>query len=249
MSFQPTRPRGARLPGDVVPSHLGRGFNPRAREGRDDQVLRDREGLAAVSTHAPARGATAPPWCHPPFEPCFNPRAREGRDDPKGRSPTIPGGVSTHAPARGATAVPSWPCQRQPGFNPRAREGRDGPEHHGLPGGLHVSTHAPARGATGGFRSIRLSAMFQPTRPRGARLPHVPCARLAYRVSTHAPARGATASLTGDSTRGPRSFNPRAREGRDGERAEDDFYWCRVSTHAPARGATVGFRPSHATTR
>ena len=170
-------------------------FNPRAREGRDFPVMLCLPTLGRVSTHAPARGATtrfygtvrdsrqfqptrprggatAPPWCHPPFEPCFNPRAREGRDDPKGRSPTIPGGVSTHAPARGATAVPSWPCQRQPGFNPRAREGRDGPEHHGLPGGLHVSTHAPARGATPATSIV-----------------------LVYRfVSTHAPARGATAS-------------------------------------------------------
>jgi len=57
LSFQSTRPRGARrrrIPSD---RHYPRSFNPRAREGRDQ---------AEVGPGYPAI--------------CFNPRAREGRD-------------------------------------------------------------------------------------------------------------------------------------------------------------------------
>ena len=77
-------------------------FNPRAREGRDDEVnarrLRD--------------------WC-------FNPRAREGRDASGSRSPD---------------------CNTS--FNPRAREGRDGEKAKESGRLVGVSIHAPARGAT-----------------------------------------------------------------------------------------------------
>ena len=76
--FQSTRPRGAR------PSCIGglppvRGFNPRAREGRDFPP--------------PVAGCGAK---------CFNPRAREGRDSQLLRLLEA-AEVSIHAPARGAT--------------------------------------------------------------------------------------------------------------------------------------------------
>ncbi len=56
--FQSTRPRGAR---PVMQSGAsgGRRFNPRAREGRDKARIRAAHA-AAVSIHAPARGATGP---------------------------------------------------------------------------------------------------------------------------------------------------------------------------------------------
>ena len=99
---------------------------------------------------------------------CFNPRAREGRDVAVGnsvwicqvsihapaRGATVSSRlivclalVSIHAPARGATAMaatskPDYKC-----FNPRAREGRD-------PDCLLFHQFA---------------ALFQSTRPRGAR--------------------------------------------------------------------------------
>ena len=79
---------------------------------------------------------------------------------------------------------------------------------------VQVSIHAPARGATGVVEEVRAEEG----------------------VSIHAPARGAT-HLTTHWTIFPRSFNPRARAGRDiderGSSRRTD-----VSIHAPARGAT-----------
>ena len=102
-----------------------KGFNPRAREGRDlAKILA--EGLPViVSIHAPARGAT--------------------------RCPTFCGRalwVSIHAPARGATPPTQNAGRRAEGFNPRAREGRDVPPVPWRRGAWIVSIHAPARGAT-----------------------------------------------------------------------------------------------------
>ena len=77
------------------------GFNPRAREGRDGCDVRDTRRVA-VSTHAPARGATTAGKATRPTHLSFNPRAREGRDGGK-----------------------DAPYQEDEGFNPRAREGRD----------------------------------------------------------------------------------------------------------------------------
>ena len=77
------------------------GFNPRAREGRDDSTLAD-EVFEGVSIHAPARGATTIPR-HP--------------------APSLV--VSIHAPARGATQTSFLTSLHIRCFNPRAREGRD----------------------------------------------------------------------------------------------------------------------------
>ena len=54
-------------------------FNPRAREGRDVDMIFQRGGIV-----------------------CFNPRAREGRDHMTDKQ-TVSIFVSIHAPARGAT--------------------------------------------------------------------------------------------------------------------------------------------------
>ena len=85
------------------PKIIQRGFNPRAREGRDDMTeLMDKQ-TALVSIHAPARGATSCYGRSAKRRRCFNPRAREGRD--------------------GSSVSPA--CMSRPSFNPRAREGRD----------------------------------------------------------------------------------------------------------------------------
>ena len=57
-------------------------------------------------------------------------------------------------------------------------------------------------------------ALFQSTRPRGARPPSTSRRNRRVVVSIHAPARGATAMHTASIIGGSR-FNPRAREGRD----------------------------------
>ena len=121
-------------------------FNPRAREGRDDERMISRQDFRKVSIHAPARGATllsASYWW------LF--------------------WVSIHAPARGATVIAVCDTTTCRGFNPRAREGRDAPANDITARGTGVSIHAPARGATGVSASVGISSAFQSTRPRGAR--------------------------------------------------------------------------------
>ena len=121
--FQSTPPRGGRLDvlaswkaeidfnprpregGDMMAARHGRhfsNFNPRPREGGDAETL-PISSTGAISIHAPARGATLPPFlagCLDGFQstpprggrlfhylqklhPCnFNPRPREGGDLP-----------------------------------------------------------------------------------------------------------------------------------------------------------------------
>ena len=123
--------------------------------------------------------------------------------------------VSIHAPAWGATISTTQSSTTPSRFNPRARVGRD---------------------ATGTILRV-LDAMFQSTRPRGARRLRRPEIGRVRVVSIHAPAWGATrhgardnahrvvsihAPAWGATTtrwwRSPTvlSFNPRARVGRDG---------------------------------
>jgi len=140
--------------------------------------------------------------------------------------------VSIHAPARGATLA--FHCfATVVRFNPRARAGRDNARI-----------------------GIAYAGQFQSTRPRGARLASDKNLR-AFFVSIHAPARGATIYI--EERNKTKSFNPRARAGRDearlgtagrgtfqstrprGARRSDLDYRLitPVSIHAPARGATV----------
>ena len=212
--FQSTRPHGARrrktLSASPIPC-----FNPRARMGRDHRppVLADARGI--VSIHAPAWGATA----------TVGERLHIHL-------------VSIHAPAWGAT----------PG---------DGP-HEAI---IRVSIHAPAWGATASGKKLAETAMFQSTRPHGARPARPSRMPQWLQVSIHAPAWGATNEISSalwsvasfQSTRPhgarhlrntsadclQRSFNPRARMGRDAPAQPTAFPTSRVSIHAPAWGATT----------
>ena len=142
-----------------------------------------------VSIHAPARGATV---YHIHFSSC---NAVSIHAPARGATLRIvrsvaDGLVSIHAPARGATSGAICAGRWTRCFNSRARAGRDlagqPHRHHGA-----VSIHAPARGATS---------------PNQANMP-------GSQVSIHAPARGATPGRRGRDR--PRSFNSRARAGRD----------------------------------
>ncbi len=100
-------------------------------------------------------------------------------------------------------------------FNPRARVGRD-EKIKGVEKGYTKFQSTRPRGARRWARRTvsRLSG-FQSTRPRGARLDGLLPAGLPSSVSIHAPAWGATwRPRDGDENK--RSFNPRARVGRDG---------------------------------
>ena len=211
-SFQSTRPRGARRAGIGEAVNRYR-FNPRARVGRDCktsvgmpntlsfQSTRPRGARLSsslsswrrmcVSIHAPAWGATildclvgqradvsihAPAWGATPTltrwattSTCFNPRARVGRD--LVRSALLAAAHCFNPRARvGRDSAHRPACCRSESFNPRARVGRDG------------------RGASPSL----VYAVFQSTRPRGARqLPRLELTSGAA-VSIHAPAWGAT---------------------------------------------------------
>ena len=168
IAFQPTLPRGER-PGTPDCGSASGGFNPRSRAGSDvhgwcyswrpmlfQPTLprgerrvhpRDHRAQNQVSTHAPARGATASRREISRRILCFNPRSRAGSDK-----------CFFFSACAGC------------GFNPRSRAGSDFGSVDAdivqvtfqptlprgerlLPGGcvranLSVSTHAPARGAT-----------------------------------------------------------------------------------------------------
>ncbi len=100
------------------------------------------------------------------------------------------------------------------GFNPRARRGRD---------------RSFLIGDSG-------AQLFQSTRPRGARPERKHTGRLRSLVSIHAPAGGATPCCSHLSAQ-CRSFNPRARGGRDWAQRQCSQRLS-VSIHAPAGGAT-----------
>ena len=123
-------------------------------------------------------------------------------------------GVSIHTVARGATSVRAlvmpWLARFQ---STRPHGARRMPVVGNLPL-LLVSIHAPVRGATRrSSPKAQASLSFQSTRPHGARPP------------------------SAASWRWSRSFNPRARTGRDAA-ANGVFGQDQVSIHAPARGAT-----------
>ena len=100
------------------------------------------------------------------------------------------------------------------GFNSRAREGRDLLAPTDWIGGSVVSIHAPARGATGiDAISKALVALFQFTRPRGARL-----------------------AIKNNQIRAGWGFNSRAREGRD-RAFFKMFAWMSLFQFTRPRGA------------
>jgi len=179
--------------------------------GRDIARCRPR-ALRIVSIHAPAWGAT---WEHVSavcLDVGFNPRARVGRDI-RATAQAIQCRCFNPRARVGRDFPPSSTHRHRQSFNPRARVGRDGEVGTLVRFGA-VSIHAPAWGATTPAVAMLPFALFQSTRPRGAR-PWTPAFRSA---------------LT--------SFNPRARVGRD-VRASSCVLSCGVSIHAPAWGATA----------
>ncbi len=95
-------------------------------------------------------------------------------------------------------------------FNPRARAGRDGGFATLYSSETIVSIHAPARGATRSSAIWNQSALFQSTRPRGARRDHQ-----RFGINRHC-------------------FNPRARAGRDGGHLHDGGMHQRFNPRARA---------------
>ena len=144
--FQSTLPRGERRMTVQIFQILAY-FNPRSREGSDQNLRWKISAATEISIHAPARGATYPSPLSKMVYNHFNPRSREGSD---------------YDPLMVLTAVTN--------FNPRSREGSDICSTHCQQDSYIISIHAPARGAT--LSAVRHTEKigFQSTLPRGERL-------------------------------------------------------------------------------
>ena len=202
--------RGATTPW-LARKKLERHFNPRSREGSDDeyeqytlfsvafqstlprgerQPYRKYRNVAERFQSTLPRGERREHTTQAQAEVHFNPRSREGSDinDANGSEGVS---ISIHAPARGATKGSRFQSFRK-----------------------FISIHAPARGATQSIPQPHLSLQFQSTLPRGERhIPLMPTAQVP-------------------------NFNPRSREGSD-RRAKIRYAKAHISIHAPARGATA----------
>ena len=86
--------------------------------------------------------------------------------------------------------------------------------------------------------------LFQPTRPRGARLALQRAQALCHDVSTHAPTRGATGVVLFLAV-APTSFQPTRPRGARLDAFSQRMASYTVSTHAPTRGATAMDFASH----
>ena len=204
--FQSTRPHGARLrsfPICLFPI----GFNPRARMGRDQASRLDHRSTA-VSIHAPAWGAT-------PHEPRrvgkpskFQSTRPHGARPHRGDQLLAQGLVSIHAPAWGAT--------RADEVGRMARI---------------VSIHAPAWGATTSQTALGRDCAFQSTRPHGAR--HQRGSRFGNGRQFQSTRPHGARLGPGTSKGGQKCFNPRARMGRDAQRAVLLCVNCRFQSTRP----------------
>ena len=195
-------------------------FNPRSRTGSDLDAD-DMFNIFAISTHAPAQGAT-PVFYLSPYRPLyFNPRSRTGSD-----------GFPWWRPARTGRFQPTLPHRERHASFPGTEET------------VRISTHAPAQGATHHHYHHSGAVRFQPTLPHRERhgkerqlvsvckfqptLPHRE-RRIAnirknwtYMISTHAPAQGATSSVR-VATTPLKYFNPCSRTGSDFGRRKCSF--------------------------
>ena len=148
-------------------SNACRGFNPRARMGRDHPSARHRQ-LHAVSIHAPAWGATQDAMAHCTPEMFQSTRPHGARPEQPFCEVCARKFQSTRP--HGARRTPAWISVHHQGFNPRARMGRDTNYMSGK-FAKYVSIHAPAWGATVSLFPLYSVFKFQSTRPHGARHP------------------------------------------------------------------------------
>ena len=132
--------------------------------------------------------------------------------------------ISIHAPAKGATIYGKWGRVDLADFNPRSREGSDCPlDGPTLVG--QISIHAPAKGATSTVPDdYPQYCVFQSTLPRRERQ---------ISICSHQPFQ---------------HFNPRSREGSDGNADIRGSNRRNISIHAPAKGATTAVRRYRYTT-
>ena len=190
----------------------------------------------AISTHAPAQGATSHSKGNPPipsFQPTlphrerqkylctacafcldFNPRSRTGSDIGEIRAKSQKFEFQPTLPHRERLGYITSRDLLNKDFNPRSRTGSD--QYGRISGTRHKK--------------------FQPTLPHRERRPSRIIRVRSVVISTHAPAQGAT-GLTQRQLGEKLDFNPRSRTGSDPKKGGIDVFE-NISTHAPAQGAT-----------
>ena len=184
------------------------------REGRHSFPV-SRYSPFAISTHAPAGGATRPRWKLARSRSTFllTP-LREGRRDP----PHIP-------TARGCNFY-SRPCGRGDDRRCRLRHL-----------GRTISTHAPAGGATATVTELNNHKNISTHAPAGGATLTRTSPSLKQRISTHAPAGGATMLLLSRPRRITYFYSRPCGRGDQDHRGKGGRRYS-ISTHAPAGGAT-----------
>jgi len=233
--FQSTRPYGARRrasPGfaclDAVSIHapvwgatpnaptllLATRFQSTRPYGARHAVLGLRPGLPRVSIHAPVWGATTVTVLDA-LDTCVSIHAPVWGATLPGIIYVLCAVVSIHAPVWGATDAEQYVFHRFSRFNPRARMGRDPPSDSSASPSRPFQSTRPYGARQADRAQFTLQTLFQSTRPYGARR-----------------ASGVISSVI-------KSFNPRARMGRDGRLAPSALRRP-VSIHAPVWGATAG---------
>ena len=219
MTFQSTRPRGARRPCSLRCSRVIEFQSTRPRGARRCNSAANAVSYTFQSTRprgARRRRSIAAQRARRSFQ---STRPRGARRPQQSQSTMSQMRVSIHAPARGATWHELHQSTLIGSFNPRARAGRD----------------------DDALRPPICHDRFQSTRPRGARLADSAYARLPLPVSIHAPARGATWRHIRQRRRYRAdrvSIHAPAR-GATARRLQSLARYFSVSIHAPARGATL----------
>ena len=166
--FLLTPPRGGDKPGNTSSNALGFIFlltPPRGgRQGYDHQ----RRANRAISTHAPAWGATATAFCRP-LGRFISTHAPARRATLQAAALLHVSVISTHAPAWGAT----FP-------------------HDAIINPLVISTHAPRGGRRFAVVQLSCRSIDFYSRPRMGATKHIRLRFIAILISTHAPTWGAT---------------------------------------------------------
>ena len=211
--FQSTRPRGARRarPSKAIASSPC--FNPRAHAGRDGLHLDKRDVFAAVSIHAPTRGATLN---------CAQPARRRMFQSTRPRGARHVAQIHQHMTALFQSTRPRGARRElaeMAGFHPKfqSTRPRGARQVHAARERLCVvvSIHAPTRGATKShFQHRSAPSRFNPRAHAGRDPCFFPIPQEFQPFQSTRP-RGARPSPTKHSGL-PTCFNPRAHAGRGG---------------------------------
>ena len=187
--------------------------------GRGDSRFRFQQAHDAISTHAPAGGATlASEVLH--IDLCISTHAPAGGATRPALSPSRTENISTHAPAGGAT--------RPAGCSGKARP---------------ISTHAPAGGATKAVCHRHVGAVFLLTPLREGRPMRGDSPIFCY-IFLLTPLREGRQLLAAYSSYVSNFYSRPCGRG-DASVASTAAQPFSISTHAPAGGATIVFLDGH----